>query len=72
MLKRAHKGAYHKLRPKHLQRYVDSFAGRQDIREMDTIDQMTVVAAWLVGKRLKYRDLIKPNGLSSGAQETAA
>ena len=27
---------------------------------------MTVVAAWLVGKRIKYRDLIAANGLPSG------
>ena len=27
MLKRAHKGAFHKLSPKHLQRYIDEFAG---------------------------------------------
>ena len=68
MLKRAHKGTFHKLSPKHLQRYVDEFGGRQNIREMDTPDQMVVVAAWLVGKRLRYRDLIAPNGLSSGAR----
>lgn len=68
MLKRAHKGVYHKLSPKHLERYVDEFGGRQNIRELDMLDRMTVVAAWLVGKRLKYRDLIKPNGLPSGAR----
>ncbi len=68
MLKRAHKGVYHKLSPKHLQRYVDEFAGRQNIREFDTIDQMTVVSAWLVGKRLRYRELIADNGLPSGAR----
>ena len=68
MLKRAHKGTFHKLSPKQLQRYVDEFAGRQNIREFDTVDQMTVVAAWMVGKRLKYRDLIADNGLPSGAR----
>ncbi len=68
MLKRAHKGVYHKLSPKHLQRYVDEFAGRQNIREFDTIDQMAVVSGWLVGKRLRYRDLTARNGLPSGAR----
>ena len=58
MLKRAHKGVYHKISPKHLQRYVDEFAGRHGIRERDTLDQMQSVVAGMVGKRLMYRDLI--------------
>ena len=58
MLKRAHKGTFHKLSPKHLQRYVNEFAGRQNIRELDTIDQMAHIVAGLVGRRLLYRDLI--------------
>ncbi len=37
MLKRAHKGVYHKMSAKHLQRYVDEFSGRHGIREQDTI-----------------------------------
>ena len=57
MLKRAHKDTFHKLSPKHLQRYVDEFAANQGIREMDTIDQMRHVVAGLVGRRLLYRDL---------------
>ena len=57
-LKRAHKGTYHQMSPKHLQRYVDEFVGRHNIRDRDTIDQMTAVVAGLVGKRLLYRDLI--------------
>ena len=68
MLKRAHKGVYHKLSPKHLQRYVDEFAARQNIRQFDTVDQMAVVSGWLTGKRLRYRDLIASNGLPSGAR----
>ena len=58
MLKRAHKGTYHKISPKHLQRYVDEFAGRHGIRERDTIDQMASVAQGMSGKRLTYVDLI--------------
>ena len=57
MLKRAHKGVYHKLSHKHLQRYVSEFAGRHNIREQDTINQMGAVVAALVGKRLMYCDL---------------
>ena len=58
MLKRAHKGTFHKISPKHLQRYVNEFAGRHGIRERDTIDQMQSVIAGMVGRRLMYRELI--------------
>ena len=58
MLKRAHKGVYHKLSAKHLQRYVSEFAGRHNIRELDTLAQMQHVVAAMVGRRLMYRDLI--------------
>ena len=58
MLKRAHKGVYHKMSAKHLQRYVDEFSGRHGIREADTLDQMQSVVAGMVGKRLMYRELI--------------
>ena len=58
MLKRAHKGVYHKISAKHLQRYVDEFAGRHGIRERDTLDQMSALAGEMSGKRLMYRDLI--------------
>ena len=58
MLKRAHKGVYHKISPKHLQRYVNEFAGRHNVREQNTIAQMESVVIGLVGKRLMYRDLI--------------
>ena len=57
-LKRAHKGTFHQLSAKHLQRYVNEFAGRHNIRSMDTIDQMRHVVAEMVGKRLMYKELI--------------
>ena len=58
MLKRAHKGTFHKISPKHMQRYVTEFAGRHNVRERDTVDQMRNVVAGAVGKRLLYRDLV--------------
>ena len=67
-LKRAHKGTFHKMSPKHLDRYVQEFAGKHNVRNMDTAEQMANVAAGLVGTRLMYRDLIEPNGLSSNAR----
>ena len=57
-LKRAYKGTYHRLSAKHLQRYVDEFAARHNIREWHTAEQMAAVAAAMVGHRLMYRDLI--------------
>ena len=67
MLKRAHKGVYHRLSPKHLQRYVNMFAGRQNIREMDTLSQIQHVVAAMLGRRLMYRDLVADNGRSPRA-----
>ena len=58
MLKRAHKGVYHKISPKHLQRYVNEFSGRHNIRDHDTIDQMAAVVAAMAGKRLGFRELV--------------
>ena len=58
MLKRAHKGTYHKMSKKHLDRYVQEFAGRHNIRERDTINQMQHIVIGMVGKQLKYKDLI--------------
>ena len=68
MLKRAHKGTFHKLSPKHLDRYVQEFAGRHNLREQDTIDQLVALNAGMDGKRLRYRQLIANNGLASGAR----
>ena len=44
---------------KHLQKYVNEFSGRHNIRSLDTLDQMAVIAKGLDGKRLRYQDLIK-------------
>ena len=68
MLKRAHKGTFHKISPKHLDRYVQEFAGKHNIREQDTVEQMAAVVEGMACKRLRYRDLIADNGLDSGAR----
>ena len=68
MFKRAHKGIYHKMSPKHLDRYVQEFAGRHNFRGQDTIDQMGAIIRGFEGKRLTYDALKQPNGLSSGAR----
>jgi len=58
MLKRGYHGTYHQMSPKHLQRYVNEFAGRHNIRELNTIDQMRLVVAGMIGRRLRFRELI--------------
>ena len=68
MLKRAHKGTFHKISPKHLDRYVQEFAGKHNVRESGTLAQMRDTVARLVGRDLIYRDLVADNGLSSGAR----
>ena len=71
LLKRGYHGTYHKMSPKHLGRYVTEFSGRHNDRPQDTIDQMSAIASGMAGKRLRYRQLIAPNGLDSGAREVA-
>ena len=68
MLKRAHTGTFHKMSPKHLNRYVNEFAGKHNVRESDTLDQMREVVTRLMGRSLGYRKLTADNGLSSGAR----
>ena len=68
MLKRAHTGTFHKMSPKHLDRYVQEFTARRNLRDEDTIDVMTAVTTGMNGKRLRYREPIAPNGLDSGAR----
>ena len=58
MFKRGYHGTYHRMSPKHLHRYVNEFAGRHNVRDRDTLEQMGLLAAGLVGRQLQYRDLI--------------
>ena len=58
MFKRAHKGTYHKMSSKHLQRYVDEFVARHNFRNQNTKDQMTLFVDGMEGKKLSYKSLI--------------
>ena len=60
ILQRGFVGTYHKMSPKHLFRYVAEFAGRHNLRPLDTDAQMSAMAAGMSGKRLMYQDLIGP------------
>lgn len=68
MLKRAYQGTFHKMSEKHLDRYVREFAGKHNLRDMDTLDIMGAIVLAMDGKRLKYTQLIADNGLDSGAR----
>ena len=57
-LKRGYYGTYHRMSPKHLERYVTEFSGRHNVRELDTIDQMASLAKGMVGKKLPYKELV--------------
>lgn len=61
MLKRGYNGTYHKMSGKHLSRYVTEFAGRHNVRGLDTLAQMVELARGLEGRRLRYDDLTAEN-----------
>ena len=54
MLTKAHKGTFHKISQKHLQRYLAEFCGRNNVRKLDTADQMRLLAAGRGGRRLTW------------------
>ena len=72
MLKRAHMGTFHKISPKHLDRYLQEFAGRHNMRDQDTIDQLRSLRSGMESKRLTYKALIRDNGHASGARATTS
>lgn len=56
------------MSPKHMQRYVNEFSGRHNVRGMDTMVQLEWITLTGIGKRLRYVDLIADNGLESMAR----
>ncbi len=57
VLKRGYMGIYYWMSPKHLQRYVNEFATRQNMRSMGTLERMVKTLQMMEGKRLRYSDL---------------
>ena len=58
MVRRGYTGVFHHISAEHLHRYINEFAGRHNIRDLDTIDMMESVAEGMTGHRLTYRALI--------------
>ncbi len=62
MLKRGYHGTFHHLSAKHLQRYIDEFATRHNLRSKDTAVMMSETVVRMAGKRLTYAELITDKG----------
>lgn len=72
MFKRTYHGVNHKISPKHLNRYSRTFAGRWNIHNLDTEDQMRFVFRQMQGRKLSYEELIRDIGLPSGSRAGGA
>ena len=57
LMKRGYHGTYHWWSAKHMQRYVNEFAGRYNLRGRAPWDQLTALVQGMVGQRLTYREL---------------
>ena len=68
ILKRTINGTYHKMSPKHLDRYARGFAGKHNCRGTDVPGRMRHVVAGLRGWTPTRAELVAPNGLPVGAR----
>lgn len=58
LLKRGHHSIFNHIRDKRLDRYVNKFARRQNLRELGTIDIIKAISLNMKGKRLWFRELV--------------
>ena len=56
--RQSYNGTFRRMSEKHLGRYMGQFAGKMAIRDMGTRDQVAYVAQQMVGRRVRFRDLI--------------
>ena len=61
ILKRGYQGTFHHFSEKHMDRYVTEFAQRHNRREADTLIMMGDLAGGMAGKRLRWKDLVRPD-----------
>ena len=73
MFQRGYMGTYHKMSRAHLHRYVNEFCGRHNIRPLDTAEQMDSIVDGMVGRRLRYDELIAtPSRSPLASNQTSA
>lgn len=58
LMKRGHYGIFHYMSPKHLHRYVNEFAFRQNTAKAGTMTFIDMTIERMINKRLTYKDLI--------------
>ena len=58
LFRRGYYGTFHRVRPKHLHRYVNEFAGRLNNRFRDTMDMMCMLVRGMPVRRLTYVQII--------------
>ena len=68
MFKRTLKGTFRKLSPKHLNHSVRQFAAKHNLQDRATLDIMGSGLLGMDGKRPRYVDLIRDNGVDFGAR----
>jgi len=64
MYKRGHIGIYHFISDKHRHRYAAEFAGRKNVRNLDTIDQLKMIIMVETARRLMYKELTSGEHIS--------
>ena len=58
LMKRGYDGTYHWWSVKHMQRYVTEFAGRFNLRDLPTAQQLGTMVQGMVGEYLPWRELV--------------